>query len=391
MSQHFTKVNGGFERKLSPEMIAQYFASQSSSRNPLSPIEFAAQQSRQGGQLPTDSMIPFQPGQIQQAPQTPQESAQLPQESAQSAGNYADTFNNVMLEILKKAQGVDNVELLKRKRALERASLDRASEITPEELRTLSPSQQSTIRSGNVRALSSEIDENAYLLSKAEAQIDNFYKAFEVTSKLGAEFAEKMPLPEKVLESFVTALQQRPISDWNSIIAGLSDKHKSEVLAKVDYSNITEDKTFQPTATEPLSVSDQQKVTEATIADKRKRYELEQGLELAQDLMTDPELSSILGPIQQFTGGLVGESAYTLNKLTQLKNQLALAIRAKLKGQGTITDQEQKMLEWASSAISRNISPENMKKEIQKAINFFNFELSLIESDSGESDPLGIL
>src|SRR3990167_8509864 len=256
MSQHFTKVNGGFERKLSPEMIAQYFASQSSSRNPLSPIEFAAQQSRQGGQLPTDSMIPFQPGQIQQAPQTPQESAQLPQESAQSAGNYADTFNNVMLEILKKAQGVDNVELLKRKRALERASLDRASEITPEELRTLSPSQQSTIRSGNVRALSSEIDENAYLLSKA----------FEVTSKLGAEFAEKMPLPEKVLESFVTALQQRPISDWNSIIAGLSDKHKSEVLAKVDYSNITEDKTFQPTATEPLSVSDQQKVTEATIA-----------------------------------------------------------------------------------------------------------------------------
>src|SRR3990167_10219298 len=291
MSQHFTKVNGGFERKLSPEMIAQYFASQSSSRNPLSPIEFAAQQSRQGGQLPTDSMIPFQPGQIQQAPQTPQESAQLPQESAQSAGNYADTFNNVMLEILKKAQGVDNVELLKRKRALERASLDRASEITPEELRTLSPSQQSTIRSGNVRALSSEIDENAYLLSKAEAQIDNFYKAFEVTSKLGAEFAEKMPLPEKVLESFVTALQQRPISDWNSIIAGLSDKNKSEVLSLVDYSNITE----ESAVTKPLSVGDQLKLEEKQTKQDIVKSEILDTYSLINEILNNPKRSLVTG------------------------------------------------------------------------------------------------
>ena len=379
MTQHiFTKQGGNFERKLSPEMIEQYFTSQNNSPNPISPLEFQAQQAGQGGTLAVDSTTPFQSSQTPQAP------------------NYADTFNNVMLEILKKAQGVDNVELLKRKRALERASLDRASAPTPEELRTLSPNQQSAIRSGNVKALSSEIDENAYLLAKAESQIDNFYKSFEAVSKLGAEFAEKMPLPEKVKESFVTALQQRPISDWNSMLAGLSDKNKSEVLSLVDYSNITE----ESTATKPLSVGDQQKLTEATKQTNLQTFELKKGLRDANTILADlelgedGELAGVFGRFQQFIPqkALSGKKAFLFNKLEQIKSAIVLHLRAKLKGQGTITDQEQAMLEKASTAISRNLDMADVKLEVEEMKTFLEFQLSQVQSTGGDNDdPLEIL
>ena len=374
MTQHiFTKQGGNFERKLSPEMIKQYFTSQNNSPNPISPLEFQAQQTGQRGTSVVDNTTPFQSSQI---PQTP---------------NYADTFNNVMLEILKKAQGVDNVELLKRKRALERASLDRASAPTPEELRTLSPSQQNTIRSGDVKVLSSEIDENAYLLSKAESQIDNFYKSFEAVSKLGAEFADKMPLPEKVLESFVTALQQRPIEDWSSILAGLSDKNKSEALAKVDYSNITE---------EPKGVSDQKEETKDTKQTNLQRFELEKGLRDVGIVLKDlelgesGELAKVFGRYQQFIPQkiLSGNKAFLFNKLEQTKSAIVLHLRAKLKGQGTITDQEQDMLAKASTAISRNLEIDDVKSEVEEMKSFLEFQLSEIQSTGGgNDDPLGIL
>ena len=58
---------------------------------------------------------------------------------------------------------------------------------------------------------------------------------------MGAEFADKMPLPEKVRESFVEALQQRPTSEWGTILAGLNDKQLTDVLSAVDYSQIKDE------------------------------------------------------------------------------------------------------------------------------------------------------
>lgn len=234
MSQHtFHKKNGAFERKLDLSGLQGDISSQlNMDVIRQMQAQVSQQQPPQGGQIP---QTPFQPNN-QTIPDNTQQPPQTPQ-----VPNYAETFNSVMLDILEKARGVDTVELLKRKRALERASLDRASEITPEELRTLSPSQQAAIRGADVKALQPDIDENAFKLAKAEQQIDNFYKSFNAVSKLGADFADKLPLPEKVKESFIEALQQRPTSDWGSILAGLNDKQKTEVLGEVDYSNIAQD------------------------------------------------------------------------------------------------------------------------------------------------------
>lgn len=379
MSQHFTKVNGSFERQLSPEMMEQYFATQSNLANPLSPLEYQAQQQTQQGntQTPTTS------NQMSQTPQTPQ------------APDYADTFNSVMLDILKQAQGVDTTELLKRKRALERTSLNRASETTPEELRTLSPNQQNTIRSGNVKALSSEIDENAYLLQKAESQIDNFYRAFEATSKLGAEFSKNMPLPEKVKESFVTALQQRPTDDWATILGGLNDKQKTEVLSSVDYSKLTE----KPTQAKELSASDIEKQRETAKVQSTQAFDLRSGIKNADTVLKDlnlgeeGELAGVFGRFQQFIPEKImsGDRAYLYNKLVQLRQSIVLALRAKLKGQGTITDQETAMLEKASTAISRNLDIEDVKTEVEQMKTFLEFQLSQTGDSGGDNDPLGIL
>ena len=365
MTQHiFTKQGGNFERKLSPEMIEQYFTSQNNSPNPISPLEFQAQQAGQGGTLAVDSTTPFQSSQTPQAP------------------NYADTFNNVMLEILKKAQGVDNVELLKRKRALERASLDAASAPTPEELRTLSPNQQSAIRSGNVKALSSEIDENAYLLAKAESQIDNFYKSFEAVSKLGAEFAEKMPLPEKVKESFVTALQQRPISDWNSMLAGLSDKNKSEVLSLVDYSNITE----ESAVTKPLSVGDQLKLEEKQTKQDIVKSEILDTYSLINEILNNPKRSLVTGLSRFSPTAYLPGAGLIKNQIIQLQQILSLDNRQKLKGSGSVSDFEAKMLAQAATALGTNLSDDDFDKELKKIRGAFA-NASGIAADVSITDP----
>lgn len=370
----FTKTNGSFSRKLSPELIEKYFATQSKEANPLSPLEFQAQQAGQGANLT--------PGNI-----APNITNPTPETS-----NYADTFNNVMMSLLKKAQGVDTTELLKRKRALERASLGRASETTPEELRTLSPSQQSAIRSADVKALSGEIDFNAYELAKAEQQIDNFYRAFEATSKLGAGFADKIPLPDKVKESFVTALQSRPVEDWSTILAGLPDKQKSEVLAEVDYSQIKEkskDESFtlgkDQTRFDEKGNVIARGVSEAG-AEVGATSEVLDNYSLVNEILNTENLSLVTGLSRFSPTAYLPGAGLIKNKIAQLTNILSLNNRQKLKGSGAISDFEAKMLAQASTALGVNLSDSDFKKELKKIKGVFATAVGL-EADVSITDP----
>ena len=150
--------------------------------------------------------------------------------------NPMDDFSSMVFDLFKRGQGVDNVELLKRQRALQRASIGRSSELTPEDLRTLSPGQQEAIRSGNVKALEPDIDENAYQLKKAEAMTENFERVYIEAKKLGEDFAEKMQAPDSVIDSYVKVIESgAPIA---TVLAGLNDKNRSAVLLKVDYSKV---------------------------------------------------------------------------------------------------------------------------------------------------------
>lgn len=85
---------------------------------------------------------------------------------------------------------------------------------------------------------------------------------------------------------------------------------------------------------------------------------------LVNNLLDNPNLASISGTLDQFTGGRFGQSAVVKNQYDQLINTLTVIDRGKLKGQGAITDKETEMLQKSVSAIGRNLSDSAFKQEL---------------------------
>jgi len=79
--------------------------------------------------------------------------------SALSA-NPISNFTSAIMGKLKDYQGLSSADLIKRKNAILKKMYQKQSQITPEEQRVLSPSQQSAIRSGQVSALEPELESN---------------------------------------------------------------------------------------------------------------------------------------------------------------------------------------------------------------------------------------
>ena len=159
----------------------------------------------------------------------------------------ADKFNLALLSILKNAQGVNSVELLKRRRALQRASIGRASEITPEELRTLSPSQQAAIRGADVRALEPELDKISADIARANQLSDTFFKRFELATTLGENFAAKLVPDDETLQGFKKLVEAGEMS--LAAVAKLSNEATARRLVElVDVAEIEKNKLRQAKA-----------------------------------------------------------------------------------------------------------------------------------------------
>lgn len=84
------------------------------------------------------------------------------------------------------------------------------------------------------------------------------------------------------------------------------------------------------------------------------------------ELLLNPGLSRISGPTDQLLGGAFGDAALAKNKYNQLKGLLSLDNIKYLKGTGAISDAEQRLLANAASAIGRNLSDEDFRKELVK-------------------------
>lgn len=94
--------------------------------------------------------------------------------------------------------------------------------------------------------------------------------------------------------------------------------------------------------------------------------------DLAQGLIDDPALGSITGPIEgRRDTFLQGTNADAVTRFNQLVKSLALTERSKLKGQGTITDYEARMLEQAISALNRAAGPDITKQRLQDIVTAF--------------------
>lgn len=88
-------------------------------------------------------------------------------------------------------------------------------------------------------------------------------------------------------------------------------------------------------------------------------------LNAINSLMNNPKLNRIFGPIDQWLGGHTNDDAIeAANKFKQLAGILALGMRGLLKGSGSISDYESKVLANAATSLKRNLSGGKAKKEL---------------------------
>lgn len=109
-------------------------------------------------------------------------------------------------------------------------------------------------------------------------------------------------------------------------------------------------------------------------------------LNLVNQLSTNKALHRISGPLDQVLGGHFGKAATAKNQFDQLVGILSLANRKQLKGSGAISDFESKTLERASSALGRNLSDKEFKKQLGAVRGAFTTAAGL-DADVTVTDP----
>lgn len=108
---------------------------------------------------------------------------------------------------------------------------------------------------------------------------------------------------------------------------------------------------------------------------------------VAMELLNNPELGKITGNVDQFLGGLTSDQAkLARNKWKQLKGILSLENRQMLKGSGAISDFEFRVLGEAATALGRNLSDDTFRDELTKLITTLSPEYQYINSISGAID-----
>lgn len=90
------------------------------------------------------------------------------------------------------------------------------------------------------------------------------------------------------------------------------------------------------------------------------------GVNIINTLLDNPSLDRLSGSIDKIVGGNFGKAATAKNQFNQLKGILSLENRGKLKGQGAVSDFEGKTLDRAASALGRNLSDVEFKKQLKQ-------------------------
>lgn len=112
------------------------------------------------------------------------------------------------------------------------------------------------------------------------------------------------------------------------------------------------------------SALDEKKATADTSA-KESRDEVRR---LAEEIRDDPQLSSVIGPMDARTTTVLPASAGLESRITRLQKLLALDSRSKLKGSGAISDFEARALEQSVSALNPASGESQFKTELQRII-----------------------
>jgi len=154
-------------------------------------------------------------------------------------------FNLAIWDMLRQAQGTaGNESLYAQQTALQRAAIGRQAEITPEELRVLSPQQQAAIRGGKISALEPEIDAISAKIKSQNAQLQNFESILGTVREIGLDLVKITPSQE-VLQGYVGMIEA------GGSPTAVPEEVRASVLSKVDWASWAEAK--KPKETTPTS------------------------------------------------------------------------------------------------------------------------------------------
>lgn len=110
-------------------------------------------------------------------------------------------------------------------------------------------------------------------------------------------------------------------------------------------------------------------------------------ISLTDSILNNKYLGQVTGAINPFTYWTPGSNEQLVkNQLNELKANLSLENRQKLKGTGAISDFESRTLERASSALGSNLSDDDAKKELRKIKGVFQTSSGL-EATVTITDP----
>jgi hypothetical protein len=166
---------------------------------------------------------------------------------------------------------------------------------------------------------------------------------------------------------------------WQGVQNELSRQNTSAIAGMG--ADIRRDAAAEKAAAKALLAAEKAAVVKSTRADVR---------ELAQDIIDDPELDGVTGLIEGsrdtfYTAGAVDVK----RRLDQLIAKIKLKGRDQLKGQGTITDFEGKMLSDAESAIDRRAGPDILRGHLRQIVEAFAGDAPNAPKPLGPTDPTG--
>ena len=124
-----------------------------------------------------------------------------------------------------------------------------------------------------------------------------------------------------------------------------------------------------------------------TQTDKPQSEISKQAIGVIDELLANPKLDRIFGPVDQFVGGIFGDAALAKNKYNQLKGLLSLDNIKYLKGTGAISDAEQRLLANAASALGRNLGNAQARttlENLKRDLNSLNTVGETLEPDEEE-------
>lgn len=309
---------------------------------------------------------------------TPTPAAQNVQQPApQQTQDPITKFNMAILDMLKQAQNSSgNQNLYEQQTKLQREQIARTSAETPEELKNLSPEQQSAIRSGSSKSLSPEIDAISAKIKASDSRLQNFETILGQMRDIGMDVAKLNPSKE-VIQGYVNMLEAGgdPSSVPNEVIGQVSAKvdwtkwQQSKAAAKnsdsgsnipkivkingVDYQQNADGSIVEPDV--PDAVPSAQKVEKAQSV-----------INDIDSILNNKNLSKAIGPKSSAIPEILrsGERNDVDAAIDQLVDSIAIENLGLLKG--AMSDKDVEFIRNASTGLKKNMSEEGFKAQLQK-------------------------